>query len=157
MKKRLPTIILMTLFAWGFPKGLAWYRQFTEKHYVPYLNYWKLDGISSEFYPMAYVIFHHKEDWDSYLDIPACEEYIIPSSTIPFNFKSYSYIIVYGAKIKSIHWSKKETMFDEPDYVYYSLRDKNLEWAIVEYEEPDSCVYIYQIEHNERLSNIVSP
>lgn len=65
MKKRLSIIIVMTLFAWVFPKGFVWYRQFTEKHYVPYLNYWRLDGISSEFYPMAYVIFNHKEDWDS--------------------------------------------------------------------------------------------
>ena len=94
---------------------------------------------------------------NDFLKIPSCERYIIPSSKIPFDFDSYSYIFVYGAKIKSVHWSKKETMFDEPKTVYFKLKDRNLEYAIIEYEEPDNGVYIYQIDHNEQLSKFFGP
>ncbi|WP_297410943.1 hypothetical protein [uncultured Alistipes sp.] len=155
--KRFYIVIIMILISLGFPEGLSWYCQFTEKHYVPCLNYWQLDGVSSDFYPMAYWIYHDEETWNDFLKIPSCERYIIPSSKIPFDFDSYSYIFVYGAKIKSVHWSKKETMFDEPKTVYFKLKDRNLEYAIIEYEEPDNGVYIYQIDHNEQLSKFFGP
>ena len=69
------------------------------------------------------------------------------------NFDKYSYVIVYGAKVKRMYYSIKSTIFDDKSPYYCSaIRHKKM-CLFIEYQEPDNYMYIYQIDKNCRLKS----
>lgn len=114
---------------------------------VDYSDYKKIERVDGEgFYPDAYVIFHSEKE---FLESAVYENHgnkIFHAMNL--NFKKYSYVIVYGAKIKRMYYSIKSTIFDDKSPYYCSAVRNRMICLFIEYQDPDNYMYIYQIDKN---------
>lgn len=114
---------------------------------VDYSDYKKIERVDGEgFYPDAYVIFHSEKE---FLESAVYEKHgnkIVHAMNL--NFKKYSYVIVYGAKIKRMYYSIKSTIFDDKSPYYCSAVRNRMICLFIEYQDPDNYMYIYQIDKN---------
>lgn len=126
---------------------------FFHQHEIPYIEYHAVD--KSDFWPMAFRIFHDESSMQSYINLyekgGAMEQKI---SEIQLDFEKYSYILVYGAKIDRMYYSMKSTWFDDISPYYASARRYNECRLFIDYLNPDGCVYLYQIKKNVKLRGI---
>ncbi len=136
------SIIFIVLFVFGF------FYQFE----VSYSNYERIGRIEGNgFYPDAYIIFHTEKEFIE----SAVYSYhgSIIKRSMNLNFDKYSYVIVYGAKVKRMYYSIKTTIFDDKSPYYCSaIRNKKL-CLFIEYQKPDNYIYIYQIDKNCMLKS----
>ena len=114
---------------------------------VDYSDYKRIEHIDGDgFYPDAYVIFHTEKE---FLESAVYDYHGTNiKCAMNLNFEKYSYVIVYGAKVKRMYYSVKSTIFDDKSPFYCSaVRNKMICWFI-EYQAPDNYMYIYQIDKN---------
>lgn len=138
----LVSVISIMIFVVGF------FYQFE----VDYSNYKRIERIDGDgFYPDAYVIFHTEKEFIE------SSVYKYHGSKIKcsmnLNFEKYSYVIVYGAKVKRMYYSVKSTIFDDKS-PYYCGAIKNKKFCLfIDYQAPDNYMYIYQIDKNYMLKS----
>lgn len=119
---------------------------------VSYSDYKRVECVDGEgFYPDAYAIFHtQKESRESTV-------YHYHGRNIEhamkLNFEKYSYVIVYGAKVKRMYFSIKSTLFDDKSPYYCSALRNRMICLFIEYQAPDNYMYIYQIKKNNLLKS----
>lgn len=101
------------------------------------------------FYPDAYRFIHSEEEFgnlmqlvDSELDVDS----LISQNQL--DFARYTYLIVFGAKIKRIYYSYKSTWFNDRSPSYAKARRRNKNCVFVEYDLPDNQMYLYQLERD---------
>lgn len=131
---------------------MAFFHQFN----VSYSACYKIYG-HEDFAPDAYILCDSKQ---VYYESPFYEYKHKELDSVmkgKFDFNKYSYVFVYGAKVKRMYYSVKTTLFDDvaPSYLKsYKLGKFTL---FVEYEKPDSNMYIYQIDKNTMLRKVGLP
>lgn len=119
---------------------------------VDYSNYKRIERIDGNgFYPDAYVIFHTEKD---FLESTVYDNHGSNiKRSMNLNFEKYSYVIVYGAKVKRMYYSLKSTIFDDKSPYYCSAIRKRKICLFIEYQAPDNYMYIYQIDKNCMLKS----
>ena len=129
---------------------------FFKKTHVEFELVCKIPNVKTDFYPLAYVVFHTEKDLKYFFDIGnETNTYFENTRNINFDFKKYSYIIVYGNKIKGIYYSYKSTFWDDTTPSY--SRTKGKIPIFIDYDQSsrqDSGVYFYRINHDERLREL---
>lgn len=119
------------------------------------INYELLAKISKsdkEFYPNAYEFFHSKESIERYFNRnDNTRKYLKEIQNIDFDFKKYSYLIIYGRKIKKLYHSYKTSYFNDLSPSYSRPMNKKL--IFIEYEDNnlDNGVFIYRVDKNSSL------
>ena len=115
---------------------------------VDYSDYRRIKRVDGEegFHPDAYDIFHTEKE---FLESAVYDYHgSIIKRSMNLNFEKYSYVIVYGAKVKRMYYSVKSTIFDDKSPYYCSaIRNKKI-CLFIEYQAPDNYMYIYQIDKN---------
>ena len=78
---------------------------------VDYSDYKRIERIDGDgFYPDAYVIFHTEKE---FLESTVYDYHGINiKRAMDLNFEKYSYVIVYGAKVKRMYYSVKSTILN---------------------------------------------
>jgi len=139
------TILVVTVLSLG---GWIFYR----KHYLYFELVCEIPVVTS-FRPDAYVFFHSKNDLDRYFNLNEnTKEYKRLLPNVDFNFKEYSYCIVYGRKIEQIWYSNKSTYFDDKSASYAKPKGRIPVFITYEVENKDmSNVYLYKMEKDKRL------
>jgi hypothetical protein len=120
---------------------------------VDYSDYRRIKRVDGEegFYPDAYVIFHTEKE---FLESAVYDYHgSIIKRSMNLNFEKYSYVIVYGAKIKRMYYSVKSTIFDDKSPYYCSAIRNKMMCLFIEYQAPDNYMYIYQIDKNCMLKS----
>ena len=138
----LVSVIFLMIFFVGF------FYQFE----VDYSNYKRIERIDGDgFYPDAYVIFHTEKE---FLESAVYEHHGSNiNRSMNLDFEKYSYVIVYGAKVKRMYYSVKSTLFNDKSPNYCSaIKNKKL-CLFIEYQAPDNYMYIYQIDKNCMLKS----
>ncbi len=122
---------------------------FFRRHDIPYLACYRLSVKHTEFYPDAYRFIHSEEEFgnlmqlvDSELDVDS----LISQNQL--DFARYTYLIVFGARIKRIYYSYKSTWFNDRSPSYAKARRRNKNCVFVEYDLPDHRVYLYRLERD---------
>ena len=139
------------------------YRMVFMKNYVEYDKYYKVNSGKTDFRPGAYC-FYHVESYDSTKPHQPAISYLYSYNqryhrydtsaldSIDFDFTRYSYLVVYGAKVKNMYWNFITTTFEDDSPSYCCARRYGQQFVKIEYEEPDGNIYIYRIKHNEALT-----
>ena len=146
MKKKL-TILLVSavsviVFMFGF------FHQFE----VDYSDYKRIKLVGGEgFYPDAYAIFHTEKEFRKSAVYDYHGQEI--DHTMKLNFEKYSYVIVYGARVKRMYFSIKSTLFDDKSPYYCSALRNRMICLFIEYQVPDNYMYVYQIDKNNLLKS----
>jgi hypothetical protein len=120
---------------------------------VDYSDYRRIKRVDGEegFYPDAYVIFHTEKE---FLESAVYDYHgSIIKRSMNLNFEKYSYVIVYGAKVKRMYYSVKSTIFDDKSPYYCSAIRNKMMCLFIEYQAPDNYMYIYQIDKNCMLKS----
>lgn len=143
-KKKLNIMIISIIFL--FVLAVGFFYQF-EVDYSDYKRIERLDG--EGFYPDAYAIFHSENEFQKSAVYENHGNKIIHA--INLDFKQYSYVIVYGAKVKRMYYSVKSTIFDDKSPYYCSAVRNKMLCLFIEYQVPDNYMYIYQIDKNNML------
>lgn len=119
---------------------------------VDYSDYKRIERIDGDgFYPDAYVIFHTEKE---FLESTVYDYHGINiKRAMDLNFEKYSYVIVYGAKVKRMYYSVKSTIFDDKSPYYCSAIRNKMICLFIEYQVPDNYMYIYQIDRNRLLKS----
>lgn len=133
---------LLTIAALSF----GFFHQFE----VSYSDCKKIKHISGEgFYPDGYRVFHTEKE---YLESAT---YMYNGADInqvmKMDYSKYDYVLVQGAKVKKMYYSIKSTLLDDKSPDWAKAR-RFFDWCLfIEYQTPDSNMYIYQIDKNARL------
>ena len=119
---------------------------------VDYSNYKRIGRVDGEgFYPDAYVIFHTEKEFRESVVYDNHGSNIMHAMNL--DFEKYSYVIVYGAKVKRMYYSVKSTLFDDKS-PYYCSAIRNRKFCLfIEYQIPDNYMYVYQINKNNLLKS----
>ncbi len=148
MKKKLLTMILTGLGIFIFV--------FFKKTYLNYEWVYRIPHCDETFYPLGFTFFHSEMDFKNYCKNAKDIKFQLPD-TIPFDFKNYSYLIVYGRKVTKMYHSMKSNYWDEPLPGYVCRKSASIRHVFISYEEDSIAhskgVFLYKVEKDERLSN----
>ena len=120
---------------------------------VDYSSYKRIERIDRDgFNPDAYVILHTEKEFLESAVYKYHGSNIKRSMNLDFD--KYSYVIVYGAKVKRMYYSVKSTLFDDKSPYYCSaIRNKKF-CLFIDYQAPDNYMYIYQIDKTCMLKSL---
>lgn len=131
---------------------------FLNKHYIPFEEVCKIYNVEDEkgFYPDAYVFFHSNREIENFFKHTNkyTELYGEKCKNIHFDFNNYSYVIVYGAKIKSMYYSYKTTIFNDKSPDYAKAHRYGDICVFIEYEEwtkQNNGIYFYKVKRNPKF------
>lgn len=137
---------------------------FVKTRNVPVTLCKEIVDATSGYYPDAYK-FMHDYDYIANLFFPH-EHYLAKHSndSVAMNeyrlkfdryCRDYSYLIVYGRKVKAINYSMKSSYFDDPSPDYCNAKKRLRKYATIEYYgDTTSSVYIYRLRRDVSLSGI---
>ena len=129
---------------------------------VEYNEVYDITAVDHEFYPGAYEFYHelhnnpdkHRPAFETLLSHN--RQYHRYNSevldSIHFDFQKYSYLVVYGAKIKRMYWNYITTTFEDESPSYCCARRYGRQFVKIEYQEPDGKIYLYRLKHDDRLT-----
>lgn len=108
-------------------------------------------NFKTDFYPYAYRLIKDKDKWVSYVNTNSDTKKLSMINEDSLDFNKHMYIIVYGARIKNMHWSFKSTLFDDVNASYSKTFRKGKKLIMVDYMTPDSNIYVYRMNANPTL------
>jgi hypothetical protein len=128
---------------------------FLNKTYLDFELICSLNEKRTEFNPNAYVVFHTQKQLDSFFEMNSNTTYLktqLPSELI-FDFKNYSYCIVYGKQVKNMCYSYKTTLFDDISPSYASCWKYRKKCVFIEYDtnKTGKGTYLYKLKHDSKL------
>lgn len=107
-------------------------------------------GVKTDFRPYAGVILMDEHDLEKCMEFYE-ERLILEDIEGILDFESNMYLIVYGAKIKSLHWSFKSTLFNNIEAPYSKVYIKGKKLIKIEYQKPDGNIYVYKMGKDPTL------
>ena len=100
---------------------------------------------TTDFYPDAYTFLHSEKAVKSFIFKK------FPNKCENFDFKKYSYVIVYGRKPKSMYYSYKTTWFDDKSDYYAPHWGSNVVFIDYKKESQGAGTFLYKVNRQENL------
>ena len=122
--------------------------KYYKKNYIQFELECEFVGKKIDFRPDAYLFFHNKADFISYCKMTKQEN--ILSDNLKLDFDKYSYLLVYGRRIKQMYYGWENSIKKDKSPSYGKI--KNTTFVSIKYEEKnEGIVFMYRIRHNQKF------
>lgn len=107
----------------------------------------------TEFYPDAYTFIHSEKDLKRYNFTGNEAKLVTSTCNKMFDFRNFSYLIIYGRKPKAMYYSLKSKYMDDKSASYVELPDSKVVFIeyVNEQASSDGKTYVYKLQKQVEL------